>query len=254
MASPKVVAIIQARMGSQRLPGKVLADLGGRPVLEWMLRRAGRAERLDAVLVATTEESEDDAIADFCEQGGYACFRGSSFDVLDRYYQAAKSVQAEVVVRLTGDCPLIDPDLLDSNLRTFLEADAPLDFAANRLPGDRTVPIGLDIEICTMAALSRAWTEAEQAHQREHVMPYFYEHPQEFRVLHMRHEPDYGQYRWTVDSQEDLDLLRRVVTHFEDDRFSWLDVLALFENQPELAEMNAGVALRGAQDVDERYE
>lgn len=254
MVDPKVVAIVQARMGSSRLPGKVLADLGGRPVLEWVLRRAQRAGLVDVVMVATSLNSEDDAIDHFCRGRGYPCFRGSAFDVLDRFYRAATAAGADVVVRLTGDCPLIDPHMLDSNLRTFLEAEPPLDFAANRLPGDRTVPIGLDTEICTAQALETAWKAAQQPHQREHVMPYFYEHPEDFNTLHIRHEPDYGQHRWTVDTPEDLDLLRRIVGHFADDTFSWEDVLALFDEDPELAEINAGVAHRDARDVDERYE
>jgi spore coat polysaccharide biosynthesis protein SpsF len=252
VAEPKVVAIVQARMGSSRLPGKVLADLGGRPVLEWVLRRAGRAERVDQVLVATTINPEDDAVARFCKEAGYDCFRGSAFDVLDRYYQAADAAGADVVVRLTGDCPLIDPGLLDENLGAFLAADPPLDFAANRLPGDRTVPIGLDTEICTWDALQQAWAAAQQPHEREHVMPYFYEHPEQFNILHMRHDPDYGHYRWTVDTPEDLELLRQVVAHFDDDTFSWKDVLALFEEQPELAELNAGVQHRDQHHVDKR--
>lgn len=252
MAEPKVVAIVQARMGSSRLPGKVLADLGGRPVLEWVLRRASRAERIEQVLVATTINPEDDAVARFCKEAGYDCFRGSAFDVLDRYYRAAQASGADVIVRLTGDCPLIDPDLLDANVETFLAAEPPLDFAANRLPGDRTLPIGLDTEICTRAALERAWAEAQQPHEREHVMPYFYEHPQDFNILHMRHEPDYGDYRWTVDTPEDLELLRQVVAHFDDDTFSWKAVLALFEQQPALADVNAGVQHRDQTHLDER--
>ncbi len=253
MAERKVVAIVQARMGSSRLPGKVLADLGGRPVLEWVLRRAGRAASIQQVMVATTINPEDDAVARFCKEAGYDCFRGSAFDVLDRYYRAAGAAGADVIVRLTGDCPLIDPGLLDAAVETFLAAEPPLDFAANRMPGDRTVPIGLDTEICTRAALERAWAEAQQPHEREHVMPHFYEHPHDFNILHMRHEPDYGHYRWTVDTPEDLELLRQVVAHFDDDTFSWMDVLELFEQQPELAELNAGVQHRGQTHVDERH-
>jgi spore coat polysaccharide biosynthesis protein SpsF len=248
----RVVAIIQARMGSSRLPGKVLADLGGRPVLEWMLRRAGRAERIDEVVVATTISPEDDAVAEFCAAGGYPFTRGSIHDVLDRYYQAAQAHHADVIVRLTGDCPLIDPAMLDSNLETFLTSDPPLDFAANRLPDDRTVPIGLDAEYCTFAALETAWKEAQQPHQREHVMPFFYENPKRFSILHIQHEPDYGEHRWTVDTPADLELLRAIVSHFEDDTFSWEKVLPLFEAHPDLAAINAAVQHRTQYDVDER--
>jgi spore coat polysaccharide biosynthesis protein SpsF len=252
MAKLKVVAIVQARMASSRLPGKVLVDLGGQPVLEWIVRRAGRAQLIDQMLVATTTEPEDDEVAAFCEEKGYDCFRGSMQDVLDRYYQAAKDSKADVVVRLTGDCPLIDAEMLDSNIETFLQADPPLDFAANRLPDERTIPIGLDAEICTFAALETAWKEAKEAHQREHVMPFFYENPDRFRLLHIQHEPDFGHYRWTLDTPEDLVLLREVAAAFEDDSFGWQEVLALFQARPNLAEINAGVKHKSQLDVDER--
>jgi spore coat polysaccharide biosynthesis protein SpsF len=252
MPEPRVVAIVQARMASTRLPGKVLADLGGQPVLAWVLRRTQRAALVDQVVVATTVNPEDDAVAEFCRQADFTCYRGSAYDVLDRYYQAAQIYQAGVIVRITGDCPLIDPEMLDDNIRTFLDADPPLDFAANRLPGNRTVPIGLDTEICTMQALATAWREAQAPHEREHVMPFFYEHSERFKILHIRHEPDYGAYRWTVDTPEDMELLRQVVPNFEDDTFSWEEVLAFFQAQPELAEINASVQHRSQHDVDER--
>lgn len=250
--APRVVAIIQARMASSRLPGKVLADLGGRPVLAWVVRRTQRAKGIDQVVVATSVAADDAVIAAFCKEQGYACTRGELHDVLDRYVRAAHEYDADVVVRLTGDCPLIDPEMLDENLHTFLEADPPLDFAANRLPGDRTIPIGLDTEFCTVAALETAWREAQEPHQREHVMPYFYEHPQRFRLLHIKHSPNYGHFRWTVDTPEDLELLRQVVAQFEDDRFSWKDVLELFERRPELAQINANVEHKNQHDVDLR--
>ena len=142
----KVVAIIQARMAASRLPGKVLKELGHMPVLGWIVARTRRAQLIDEVVVATTIDPGDDAVADYCQREGIAFTRGSMQDVLDRYYQAAQAHQADVVVRLTADCPFIDPQMLDDNLRTFLQADPPLDFAANRFPPPftRTIPIGLD--------------------------------------------------------------------------------------------------------------
>lgn len=247
---PRVVAIIQARMASSRLPGKVLADLGGQPVLAWVVRRAQRAHGIDQVVVATSVASEDAVIAAFCKEQGYAYTRGELHDVLDRYVHTAHEFDTDVVVRLTGDCPLIDPEMLAENLRTFMQADPPLDFAANRIPDERTIPIGLDAEFCTIDALEIAWREAQEPHQREHVMPFFYENPQRFRILHIKHSPNYSQYRWAVDTPEDLQLLRQVITHFKDDRFSWKEVLALFEAEPELALINAGVQHKTQRDVD----
>ncbi|MEX1248212.1 MAG: glycosyltransferase family protein [Anaerolineales bacterium] len=250
--APRVVAIIQARMASSRLPGKVLAHLGGQPVLAWVMRRASRAAGIHQIIVATSVATEDDVIAAFCKEQGFACCRGDLHDVLDRYVHAARQYDAEVVVRLTGDCPFIDPEMLADNLRTFLEAQPPLDFAANRLPSDRTIPIGLDAEFCTMAALEIAWREAQEPHQREHVMPFFYEHPDRFRILHIKHSPNYGHYRWTVDTSEDLELLRQIASNFKDDEFSWKEVLALFERKPELAQINAAIEHKTQRDVDRR--
>jgi spore coat polysaccharide biosynthesis protein SpsF len=252
MAKPQVVAIIQARMASERLPGKVLLDLGGQPALSWVVRRATRAAGIDQVVVATSVAADDDVIASFCKEQDYSCVRGNLQDVLDRYIHAARKTDADVIVRLTGDCPLIDPGMLSENLKTFLSAKPPLDFAANRLPNERTIPIGLDAEFCTRNALEIAWREAQKPHQREHVMPFFYEHPDRFRILHIKNIPDYGHLRWTLDTPEDLELLRQIVAHFDNDEFSWQEVLALFEKKPELAQVNAAVQHRSQHDVDLR--
>jgi len=254
-ASPKVVAIIQARMAASRLPGKVLKALGHQPVLSWMLVRTKRAELIDEVVVATTTDPSDDPVAEYCQQQGAAFSRGSMHDVLDRYYQAAKAHQADVIVRLTADSPFIDPALLDDNLRTFLQAEPQLDFAANRLPPPyrRTIPIGLDAEYCWFDGLETIWKEAKQKHQREHVMPFCYEHPQRFHILHMTHEPDYGDLRWTVDTPEDLQLLQQIVSYFPGrDDFSWQEVLQLVANHPELGQINANIRHKDYREVDER--
>ena len=250
--APKVVAIIQARMASSRLPGKVLADLGGQPVLAWVVRRAQRAKGIDQVVVATSVAAEDAVIESFCKEMDYPCTRGELHDVLDRYVHTAHAFDAGIIVRLTADCPFIDPEMLSENLKVFLSADPPLDFAANRLPGDRTIPVGLDAEFCTIQALETAWREAREPHQREHVMPFFYENPKRFRILHLKNKTNHGNYRWTVDTQEDLQLLREVVSHFKDDRFSWKEVLGLFESHPELRQINASVTHKSQRDVDIR--
>lgn len=252
MTDLRVVAIIQARMASSRLPGKVLLDLGGQPNLQWMINRVRRAKLVDEVVLATTVDPSDDPVAAFCEAQGVPYYRGDMHDVLDRYYQAAQIHKADIIVRLTGDCPLIDPTLLDSNLQAFLDAQPPLDFAANRFPGDRTVPIGLDTEICTMAGLIRTWNEADQKYQREHVMPYFYDEPDRFNIQHLTYEIDYGDYRWTLDTPEDLILLREIVKHFKDDTFSWLDVIRLVQDKPEIMNINAAVQHKTKYDVDDR--
>ena len=240
-------------MASSRLPGKVLALIGERPMLSWVVERTRRARRVDTVVVATTTTESDDPVEDYCRSADYPVFRGSPLDVLDRFYQAALKYEAQVVVRLTADCPLIDPDEIDRVVDVFLEQK--VDFAANRLPPPwkRTFPIGLDTEVCSFAALERAWKEADQLHDREHVMPYLYEIEGRFKVRVVEHEPGYGHMRWTVDAPPDLELMQRVAAFFDGrDDFTWYEVLALFEQYPELAQINAGVAHKRGDDVDER--
>jgi spore coat polysaccharide biosynthesis protein SpsF len=246
------VAIIQARMGSSRLPGKVLKDLGGRAMLSHVVERARKAKTINNVVVATTLDPSDDAIEQFCTAMNYPFYRGSLQDVLDRFYQAAKIYSADPVVRLTADCPLLDPDVLDKTVNAFFETGA--DFAANRLPPPftRTYPIGLDTEVCSFAALERAWHEAQLPYEREHVLPYLYDQPGRFKVVKIDHAVDYGHLRWTVDTPEDLDVVRRVFDALGQDNFGWLDVLDLYRKQPDLFEANAQVQHKTFMDVDHR--
>lgn len=236
------VAIIQARMSSTRLPGKVLKRSYRRTMLERMVERVRRSALLDEVLVATTVERSDDVIETACRRMGTVCFRGSLHDVLDRYYQAALSAQADVIVRLTGDCPLIDPLLIDDVLRTLDQERA--DFACNRLPPPftRTYPIGLDVEACTFSALEIAWRDAGEKHEREHVMPYLYSTPGRFKVVQLNYNEDLGHLRWTLDTPQDLLLLRRIYRHFNGaNDFTWLDVLRLYREKPRMFDVNASV-------------
>jgi len=252
-AAKKTVAIIQARFASSRLPGKVLMDLGGQPVLAWCVLRLQRARSVDQVVVATSQDAADDAIVRLCQAHQWPVYRGSQYDVLDRYYQAARQLRAEVIVRVTADCPFIDPGLVDQVVAEFHRTGA--DFAANRLPPPlkRTYPIGLDTEVCSFAGLERAWKEAKEKFEREHVMPYFYDQPGRFKVHVVNHDPDYGSLRWTLDTAEDLNLLRAVVERLGGRMdFSWQEVLALFQREPELARINAAVKHKTGMDVDKR--
>jgi spore coat polysaccharide biosynthesis protein SpsF len=238
MRNMKVVAIIQARMGSSRLPGKVLKDLGGKSVLTRVVTRVRQAERLDNVLVATSDQPGDDVIADECARLSVPCFRGNEADVLDRYYQAAVKVGADAIVRVTADCPLIDPELIDSTVEAFLDRKA--DYATNALVV--TYPPGLDVEAVTFAALDCAWRSAKEAYQRTHVTPYFYENPGQFKIVSLTADGDYSKYRWTLDTPEDLELIRSVYRQLgQHANFRWRDVLRLMEDQPELAEVNSHV-------------
>ena len=250
----KIVAIIQARMTSSRLPGKVLIDIAGQPMLLHVVNRARRAILLDDVIVAITDQPADDPIAELCLRHQIHFFRGSEHDVLDRYYHAARSHKADVLVRLTGDCPVIDPAVIDHLVRVFL--DAGVDFAANRLPPPfgRTYPIGMDVEVCTLTALETAWKEATAKHDREHVMPYLYEVPGRFQTLQIDHIADVGHLRWTVDTPEDLVAVRRIFASFEGRTdFSFEEILTLYKKHPELEEINRQVTAKNYDAVDDRF-
>jgi spore coat polysaccharide biosynthesis protein SpsF len=272
---PNVVAIIQGRMSSSRLPGKILADIAGQPMLQRVFMRTSRSASVSQTLFATTTDASDDPVAEYCDFSGIPFTRGSQFDVLDRYYQAAKQVKADVVVRITADCPMIDHELIDKVVNTIISEhssvnDKPFDFVCNRLPPPyhRTYPIGLDIEACTFKALEQAWKKAKEPQHREHVMPYFYENvelttdnrslqtglsPRGFNIALLHHTTDFGEYRWTVDTPEDLEFMRQVYARFNGrDDFTWKEVLELVHDNPELMKTNAGVQHKSLKDIDER--
>lgn len=266
----RTIAIVQARMGSSRLPGKVLLDLAGQPMLARVVERVRRAKWLDGFVVATTVDESDAPIEAFCKRMEYPCFRGSTLDVLDRFYRAALDQGAELIVRITADCPVIDPQLVDRTVVAYIGSG--VDFAANRLPPPwkRTYPIGLDTEVCSFSGLQTVWRQADRKYQREHVMPFFYDDipadafdmtrdslvvsPRGFKVLLVNHAPDYGAYRWAVDALPDLELMRRVFSRFGSDEFSWMDMLTLFEREPELLQINETVRHKSAFDVDARQD
>ena len=240
----KVVAIVQARMGSSRLPGKVLREISGKSMLMRVLERLQRACSLDEILVATTDASVDDVIEQECRRLLVPLFRGSEEDVLDRYMQAARWMKADVVTRITSDCPLIDPEITDSIVRAFL-AQRP-DYASNTL--DRTYPRGLDAEVMSFHTLERAWRDANQPYQREHVTPYICEHPEEFKLLSISADRNNNRHRWTVDTQEDMEFVRAIYARLGGRaEFSWQDILALLEREPELAEINGSIAQKELQ-------
>lgn len=233
----KIVAIIQARMGSTRLPGKVLKDLEGQTVLARVVERVRRARLIDDLLVATTDKRGDNAIVEECQRYHVKVFRGDEEDVLDRYCRAAQFVGAEIVVRITADCPLIDPEIIDLTIAAFLTKHP--DYASNALV--RTYPRGLDTEVFSMGALERAWREAPTPYQRAHVTPYIYEHPEAFKVLPVTGDGDFSFHRWTVDTAEDLEFARAIYERFEGKPFQWREVLRLLDREPELMEINRSV-------------
>ncbi len=240
----KIVAIIQARMGSTRLPGKVMKSLCGHSVLAHVIYRARACHLVDEVVVATTTAPADDLIEAECRRVGATVFRGSEEDVLARYYHAACTVDADVVVRITSDCPLFDPQVLEEMLSRFLGGGGDVDFPdyfSNTLT--RTYPRGLDAEIFTFAALERAFDEAEEPFEREHVTPYFYQQPDLFSTDGLTNDRDWSEYRWTLDAEDDWTLIEEIYTRlFSPGRlFTTGEVVALMDRHPELVLLNAHV-------------
>jgi spore coat polysaccharide biosynthesis protein SpsF len=234
----KTVAIIQARLGSSRLPRKVLMDIAGVPMLTRIIQRSAAAPGVDEVVVATTTEPEDDALAAFAETAGTRVFRGSVDDVLSRYHDCAAQFGAERVVRVTADDPLKDPEVIGRAIG-YLNARPHLDYCSNTM--EPTYPEGLDIEAFTFAALARAHREARLPSEREHVTPYIWKHPDLFNTLNFRFDRDLSDWRWTVDKPADMEFMQRVFGHFRDEPLvSFRDVITWLENNPEVRGINAG--------------
>ncbi len=232
------LAIIQARMSSTRLPGKVLQPLNGAPLLQRMVERVSQSRLLDGCLVATSTDRSDNLIAECCRDLGITCRRGSLNDVLDRFYRAAFTRLPNHVVRLTADCPLIDPTLIDDVLRAYQRA--PYGYYGNTI--ERSYADGLDIEVFPFANLRIAWQEATRPEEREHVTPFLWRNPQRFRPGSYLDTVNREHWRWTVDEPRDLQFVQRVFAELYDDNpaFTRHDVYRLLEQKPTLAEINAG--------------
>jgi len=235
----RVCAIVQARMGSTRLPGKVLIEVLGRPLLAYLVERLRRARSLDEVVIATSTKPQDDAIADFCARLPVACFRGDEDDVLGRYYAAALEHRADLIVRVTGDCPLIDPEVVDRCVEAFLEHQP--DYASNIHL--KSYPLGISVEVVSIGALAQAFEEATAVPDREHVTPFVHRRPDRFTLHHVVADVDHSQHRWTVDTPEDLDLVSRLLEALYpgNPRFTMDDCLAVLERHPEWIEINRHV-------------
>ncbi|TQR17401.1 cytidylyltransferase domain-containing protein [Psychrobacillus vulpis] len=237
----KVVAIIQARMGSTRLPGKILKKVKDKTLLEIQLERLNYSSLIHQIIVATTTLEQDDLIVNLCNQLNIDCYRGSEEDVLSRYYEAAMEFNANVIVRLTSDCPLIDPTIVDEVITSFIEQQDSIDYVSNTLV--RTYPRGLDVEVFSFDALQRANDQANLQQDREHVTAYFYSNPDLFRIEHIKSNLDYSNFRWTVDTPEDLELIHRILNElYDDDNIFYMgDVLNLLTVHPKWREINAHI-------------
>jgi len=242
--TPRVLAVVQARQGSSRLPGKALMEIAGRPMVAHVVERIAATPGVDEVVLATTVDAADDALADFARAAGVACVRGSVDDVLDRFRTAVRAHPADAVVRVTADCPLLDPAVSGQVVAEYRRRGGGLDYVSNVHPP--TYPDGLDTEVFSRAALERAWREAspDSRRDREHVTPYLWERrPERFRLANVRHGGDLSGLRWTVDDARDLAFVRAVYGALAPDGtrpFGMNDVLALLRSNPALVALNAG--------------
>jgi len=237
-----ICAIIQARMSSSRLPGKVLLEVNGRPLLSYMLERVSAAKSIHKVILATSIDQADDAVAAFCENEDILCYRGSLDDVLDRYYQAALMVGCETVVRLTGDCPLIDPEVIDTVVQRHCSGG--YDYTANTSPPEGiTFPEGMDVEVFSFQALKRAWNEAKKPSDREHVTFYIVNNPRLFSVFRYDREEDFSRYRLTVDYPEDFGVVKDILTkiYSKNPKFSMKDIIAFLDAHQDIRRKNADI-------------
>lgn len=236
MSKGETIAFLQARMKSTRLPGKVMKPILGEPMLWRQIERLRRVTGLKDLVVLTSNSQQDDEIALFCEQKEVNCFRGSESDVLGRFYQAAEVYSPDIVVRVTGDCPLIDSEITNRVIEYRKAGN--FDYVSNAL--EPTFPDGLDTEVFLTSALIRANNEAIKPHEREHVTPYIYNHKENFNIGSFKGAEDFSSYRWTVDEPKDFEFVEQVysILYPSNPQFDMHDVLNLLSQRPDLLSLN----------------
>lgn len=232
----KTKTIIQARVGSTRLPHKVLLTIMNKPVLEYVIERVSRAKNIDGVIIATTTSEEDSPIVDIATKLKVEVYRGSEHDVLDRFYHAAKAFSAENIVRITADCPLIDPEIINSVVGCYIKNKA--DYCSNVL--EPTFPDGEDVEVFSFKALLQAWESAQLPSEREHVTPYIRKHPERFKLISCKNNFDLSAKRWTLDEKKDFQFIKSVLESLYPDNpmFTMEDVLKFISKNPDLENLN----------------
>lgn len=234
----KKVAIVQARSGSTRLPGKIFKEICGKPMLWHVINRLSYSVQIDKIVIATTTASEDDSTEKFCIENRIEFFRGSVENVLSRYYESALQSGADIIIRVTSDCPMIDPAIIDKMLEQFISSGQAIDYMSNVV--ERTFPRGLDTEIMTYDTLTEAVNGAVSTFDREHVTPYIYNNPDRFKIANFKNEKDYSRYRWTVDTIEDFNLITRIYNelYIPAELFLLDDIIDLMNRKPELNKIN----------------
>jgi spore coat polysaccharide biosynthesis protein SpsF len=238
MMKSKVTAIIQARMTSTRLPGKVLMEVMGRPLLSYQIERLRFCKRIDEIIIATTTNKEDDPIVELVQKEGLNFYRGLENDVLDRYYQAAKEYEAVHIMRLTADCPLIQPDICDSIANAYFESNV------DYIRTGKTFAEGLDCEIIGFKALAQAWREAKLKAEREHVTLYISKHPEFLKTMVKENDTDDSNYRITVDEEEDFIVVKTILENLYKGEGTWFsigEIKRFFKENPSIYQLNTGI-------------
>ena len=239
------IAIIQARIGSSRLPGKIMMDIGAKPILQWVIERTKSSSLIDKVIVATSVKTQDDVIEGLCKRLDVGCFRGSEEDVLDRYYKAASEYKAEAIVRITSDCPFVDPVIIDKIIKTHFKNKN--DYTMNNT--ENSYPRGLDMEIFNFKTLERTYLEAKKPYEREHVSVYIYEHPEIFKVEIVDSGSDLKRpgYRFCVDTEDDLKIVREIYARLSESKkpVNAHNIVNLLDSNPDLTKINAHVKQKG---------
>jgi len=236
----KILGIIQARMGSTRLPGKMMKIIEGKPLIWHVVSRVKEANTINQIVIATTEKKDDKILLKKAEEYGIEGFVGSENDVLDRFFKAAKKYNGDIIVRLTGDCPLLDPRVIDKVIKIYL--DNGYDYVSNVLKP--TYPDGLDVEVFSFNTLEKVWKEAELTSDREHVTTYIRNtRPDKFKTKNVENDKDLSNLRWTVDQEKDLKFVRKIYSNLSDKKFPFYmeDILKLLNKNPELKKINTGI-------------
>jgi len=233
------VIIVQARMGSTRLLGKVLMNItNNETILHYVIKQLKFCETVRKIIVATTTLPEDDKICDVCSELSIECFRGDEENVLDRYYQCAKEFSVSNIIRIPADKPLIDPKVVDSVVNVFNSGS--YDYVTNFFPS--TVPQGTEVEIISFNALEKAWKNAELPSDKEHVTKYIYTHESEFKIFNVKNEKDFSEFRWAVDEIEDLNLVKEIVNRIKKTPILTEDIIEILNNEPQLRKINQSIS------------
>jgi spore coat polysaccharide biosynthesis protein SpsF len=237
---PKKIAIVQARYGSTRLPGKIFYEISNKPMLWHVINRLSYSKLIDRIVIATTTDEEDNLTEKFCFNNNLDYYRGSSENVLARYFESAKKFNADIIIRITSDCPLIDSAIIDEMLNIFINEEK-VDYLSN--VHERTFPRGLDTEIFSIQALEKSYMNASEKFEKEHVTPFIYSHPELFAIKNYKYKLDLSYHRWTVDTEEDFQLITEIYNHLYNPEKNFLfdDILKLFDKYPELLKINENI-------------